>query len=594
MKQPARNVKIVNAKSPSRVVRLVAVACAILVGMLLATSPGTAVAQATRASTAPVAKEASRASALAVGTATDYWAAVSRPRADAPAGGVGQPAAASTTSAGAFESTVYFRQMGDRKFNVVARFPKKTVALARWGGRAVVLLEGGQWVSVWQGGSGNGLPLPGGTPMITLGADDKDVWTLATLAGGIDAARKLAAAPVRQTTRATSRPTPTSTPTPTTSATASATTSASPEVATDLSAGTVLYRLNGQSWTPVAQLPVVIERDGRVTRASILAGGDGKVFVAVETATAGAKLFEIDAASGAVSPSLALPPGVSPALFADTRGDPLVWLRGGEGDDRGSVLSLADGGVGKAIGKISIASDASAAVTSALGFVRVLSPGEKPEGVVERRFTPELAAVGQPEPLATLPPPDEAAPWTNYTNVGVVVLMVLAILASYRHRDEVRLSLARKDRPRPARVWIRLCAATVDALPLLGGAAYIFANHEPGEYLPSTFAGTIPGLIAIGIYLLHTTVSELIWARTLGKWVFGLRVVNIKGERPGIGAILARNGLRVIDIALMVPFLLPVLLVIFSPFRQRPGDAAAGTMVVDIAMPTMVDELPEE
>jgi uncharacterized RDD family membrane protein YckC len=586
MKQPARNVKLVVAIRPVvRVVRFAMVAAIILLGVMLVIAPRAVVAQPTQPtqptqpSTAPVAtSESNHVSALAVGTASDYWVAVSRPRVGGPVGGAAQP----STDTSPFESTIYLREMGEHQFGVIARFPKKTIALGRWSGRAVVLLEGGQWVSVWQGGSGNGVPLPGGTPMITLAADDRDVWSLATIAGGLDTARTQVATATRPATRAAT----TTAKSPATTARASA----------DLAAGIVLFRLNGQTWAPVAQLPVDIDKTGRIEQASILSRGDGKVAVALETASGGAMVFDVDATAGAVGSPLALPAGASPVLFAGPRGEPLLWLRrAGASEDAGAVMSLLEG-PGRRLGKINLpVVDAPAvAATSALGLIRVLTPGEKPGEVVERRFTPALVEVGKPEPLATLPPPDEAPPWTVYTNIGVFLLMALAVVASYRHRDEVRNSLARRDRPRPARVWIRLSAATIDALPILIGAAVLYARQQPGEYVPTTFTGTIPGLVAVAVYLLHTTVTELIWARTLGKWVFGLRVVNLQGQRPGAGAILARNALRVIDLALLVVFPLPILLLIFSPLRQRPGDAAAGTMVIDIATPTMVDEPEEE
>src|SRR5581483_6764373 len=65
--------------------------------------------------------------------------------------------------------------------------------------------------------------------------------------------------------------------------------------------------------------------------------------------------------------------------------------------------------------------------------------------------------------------------------------------------------------------------------------------------------------------------------RTLGKWIFGLRVASLDGKPPTRGQFLTRNLLRVVDAGL---YFLPALLVPFSPLRQRPGDTAAGTVVV--------------
>ena len=566
MKQPARNIKFLFTRSLVVVCFILGLVAAILATSSWAQSTQPATTQAT--TQAGIDQTKSDLRALATGTAEEYWIAVSKPRATTPTAAPN----VTPTSTSKFESTLYRRAMGDKKFSVIARLPQRVDALSRWGSRAVVLLENGQWLSVWPGGTGSGLPLPGGVKIITLAADDNDVWALATVAGGIDVARGQVLAATRPaTTRATTLPN------------------------ADLAAGAVLYRLAGASWEPVAQLPINYDTAGRVERATMQTVTRGKLLAAVETAQAGAIIVGINTQTGEVSPAVNLPAGLSPTLFAGAHQEPFVWLRSGPDADRGAVLPWVEGAFNPAegrLGKIELPNSNNAAITTAFGYVRVLAPNVDGTEIVERRYGPQdLTSVGAAEPLATLPPPDEAPPWSNYLNIGVIVLLALSIMASLRHRDDVRLSLARKDRPRPAGIWIRMSAATVDLLPIIVGAVILYLRTEPNEYMPTTFASTIPELIAIGIYLLHTTVSELIFSRTLGKWIFGLRVVNLQGNRPGFGAILMRNGLRIIE--LVFPFLLPLSLIL-SPLRQRTGDAAAGTMVIDIAKPTMLDEPVEE
>jgi len=43
------------------------------------------------------------------------------------------------------------------------------------------------------------------------------------------------------------------------------------------------------------------------------------------------------------------------------------------------------------------------------------------------------------------------------------------------------------------------------------------------------------------VYLLHTLITELITDRTIGKMIFGLRVVGLDGNRPSRGAIIVRQ-----------------------------------------------------
>jgi hypothetical protein len=62
--------------------------------------------------------------------------------------------------------------------------------------------------------------------------------------------------------------------------------------------------------------------------------------------------------------------------------------------------------------------------------------------------------------------------------------------------------------------------------------------------------------------------------RTLGKNAVGLRVVSRDGSRPSNAALLLRNAVRTIDVALGVP------LMTFDPLSRRLGDRLAGTLVV--------------
>jgi len=62
--------------------------------------------------------------------------------------------------------------------------------------------------------------------------------------------------------------------------------------------------------------------------------------------------------------------------------------------------------------------------------------------------------------------------------------------------------------------------------------------------------------------------------RTVGKRVFGLRVVARDGAAAGNGALLVRNLVRLIDL------MVGVLLMALDPLSRRLGDRLAGTLVV--------------
>jgi uncharacterized RDD family membrane protein YckC len=81
--------------------------------------------------------------------------------------------------------------------------------------------------------------------------------------------------------------------------------------------------------------------------------------------------------------------------------------------------------------------------------------------------------------------------------------------------------------------------------------------------------------IIFGYYI----VLEGWLGRTFGKWILGLRVVDVTGNRPGLHRSAVRNLLRMVD-GLPAFNLLGILLIARSSDRARFGDRVAGTRVV--------------
>ena len=83
-------------------------------------------------------------------------------------------------------------------------------------------------------------------------------------------------------------------------------------------------------------------------------------------------------------------------------------------------------------------------------------------------------------------------------------------------------------------------------------------------------------LVIIASYFI---VLESLYGATLGKYLLGLRVVQLNGTRPGLVKSILRNLLRLVD---GLPFMsiLGVVLILTSPERTRVGDRVAGTRVV--------------
>jgi uncharacterized RDD family membrane protein YckC len=92
-------------------------------------------------------------------------------------------------------------------------------------------------------------------------------------------------------------------------------------------------------------------------------------------------------------------------------------------------------------------------------------------------------------------------------------------------------------------------------------------------------------LVTLGVEFIYFALSEGVFGTTLGKRLFGLRVVRADDGRPcGPFAAVVRTVLRLVDNVL---FSLPgITAIVRSPRRQRLGDRAAKTLVVS--------EVPEQ
>jgi uncharacterized RDD family membrane protein YckC len=90
-----------------------------------------------------------------------------------------------------------------------------------------------------------------------------------------------------------------------------------------------------------------------------------------------------------------------------------------------------------------------------------------------------------------------------------------------------------------------------------------------------------PGLIAIAVTVMHVAISEALTGRSLGKVLLGLRVTDLKGNRPTARQALIRNALKTFDLIAYLLLILPIV----SPYRQRLGDMVAQTVVASKAAP---------
>jgi len=137
-----------------------------------------------------------------------------------------------------------------------------------------------------------------------------------------------------------------------------------------------------------------------------------------------------------------------------------------------------------------------------------------------------------------------------------------------------------------ARMGDRLIATILDSIFLAVVFAVIgmYTAARMGGVTESGFSlNGAPAALAMGATLLagflYYALGEAVAGSTLGKSIAGIQVQEKSGARCGMKRSLIRNLLRIID-GLGV-YLVGFLIAIFSKTRQRLGDHAAGTVVVE-------------
>ena len=86
--------------------------------------------------------------------------------------------------------------------------------------------------------------------------------------------------------------------------------------------------------------------------------------------------------------------------------------------------------------------------------------------------------------------------------------------------------------------------------------------------------------VTLGIWPPFLIISETLTGRTPGKFVVGIRVVDIRGRRPSIWRSIGRNVWKPLYFALPVVSWVEICPIFASEYRQRHGDKISGTIVV--------------
>jgi uncharacterized RDD family membrane protein YckC len=535
----------------------------------------------------------------------------------------------SALSPGGVQTRIFVRPNGGR-FGPLGAGPQgvngiqgRAVAVAPMGGDLAVLLDDGDWLIQSETGSalGRAFPVRDGR-LVTFAADADGLYALALVPGGGDrvrAAAALAAAtrpgPATASSGATAAATgaasvpatgqaspstgPATNPaTATTPATAPAT--SRPAADAGPPATLVLLAYRDSRWQPLADLPPDV---ARAIDPVSLTLQDRTPFVLVRESPESVRLWRLDGrdwsavGQAAVSPTtrwVQLVHGgprptalVTPASSADA--DRVLVFDPGRGAGPATASAATRPAAGAPSPAIDLRLDATvgtapgarAAAYAAAGPFRLLTlADDRLKEQAYDRLT--LVPLGGAVTTSVQDPGYPVAAIVLYAVLATA--MGFAVVASVRRRNQPRAtSIDPADLPL-APLGLRLLAGLIDAVPLVAAEFYSVLRIGAGQRPPPGDLGMALDpwvLSAVGVYLLYMTLVETLAGRSLGKRLCGLRVVSLDGTKPTRGQLATRNLLRVIDVGLQY---FPLLLIAFSPLRQRAGDAAAGTVVIAPAL----------
>jgi uncharacterized RDD family membrane protein YckC len=120
-----------------------------------------------------------------------------------------------------------------------------------------------------------------------------------------------------------------------------------------------------------------------------------------------------------------------------------------------------------------------------------------------------------------------------------------------------------------------LTLVAIFAVP--AGRALAYARLDKTDYVLTI---ALLALAAFVLFFCYFIIFELVWSgQTPGKRALGIRVVRDEGFPVDLGAAVIRNLVRIVEFALGF-YVLAALVTLISPENKRPGDFAAGTIVV--------------
>lgn len=203
----------------------------------------------------------------------------------------------------------------------------------------------------------------------------------------------------------------------------------------------------------------------------------------------------------------------------------------------------------------------------------------------------QLGAEETVDAFVQKPPKIDPQDIYKYFHFGVMLAVLLPMFVFRGPLPTKPFTLSAAHRPAP--LLKRYVAGFLDYMPFsLASAALFFPLNvlgeapDPNQALVELAGSSEAGyavVVSLLAYTAYCIVMEWRYGATLGKLLFGLRVVGDEGARTTPREIVMRNLVRIIE---MWPHpWLPIVIVVFtmvSRYRQRLGDMLARTAVVEV------------
>jgi uncharacterized RDD family membrane protein YckC len=461
-------------------------------------------------------------------------------------------------------TTLFVRVKGVATWQRLDPIGSRLLGLASRGSQLVMLLPNGDWLLMTDSGPTSGRPLPGKAHIIALGSDATTLWAVGL---------RPDTGTLQPTTVPTTAPDPAATDLESAAtAPATAPTSRPKEEAAGGGGQLSLYLLGPLGWEERGPLPGEIPAVEGVSVSLAVVGG--RPVLAYKAGDRVARVFRrgSDTAWESLG-DVEMPADLQDFKVLEGTLGPILWLRGMSGPDRLWIWRGRDGGppVFKELKPQGPGGPAEQTVTAANGALRLLWFAD--DLLFEQRLNPGTGEPDGPPQEIRLPAANVWPAVSQWAQLVVMGALIFAMAASMRRRREMQDVALDPSKLPLAPLSLRLLAAVIDLVPVVLVTWFVPVPHDQ----PPEIGYPIKVMAGFGVYLVITTMAELVAGRSLGKLATGLRVVGLDGKPATAGARLVRNVLRILD---FVGLLLPLLLVVFSPLRQRAGDFAAGTLVV--------------